>query len=196
VEEVVIAAVLTGLPVAAWGANTVRHNRREKRRRIGLEELASKRGWSYTRERNAIAGEVDGVATRIFDQRAGARGGHHRWVLAQTVVELTSTRLALPAFRIEPENVIHKMQEAMGAQDIDFASHPHFSDRYLLRGESEEEIRKIFTPQVLDWFEGHLGLTVEGSGERLSLHRGSTLEAHQIEEEVALVRELFGLLAR
>jgi hypothetical protein len=217
VEEEILAAVLTGLPIAAWGANAVRRSSQRKHRLAALEEFARKRGFTFEPRiestippeleifqaidpvarpslANRMAGADSGLPVHVFDLRMGNRYGHHRLTLAQTVVDLVSPKLNLPVFRIEPENVLHKVQEAMGAQDIDFESHPKFSDKYLLRGESEEAIRRVFQPAVLDWFERHLGLTVEGRAERLLLYRsGKLLGPPQIDEHLKLAREISDL---
>lgn len=209
-DDVIVAIILTSLPMAAWIAVRVLGSSREKKRLAELADFAEKRGFRFEHRsettdeqgverilENRLQGESDGLPVQVFDVRLASRAAHHRWALVQTVVELSSPVLRLPSFRIEPENVIHKVQEAMGAQDIDFDSHPHFSDRYLLRGDSEQEIRKAFTPAVLEWFEQHLGLTVEAAGGRLTLFRsGKLLFPEQIEQELRTARELHDVFAR
>ena len=217
-DELALAVVLTGLPIAAWGGLTIRQARRSRARTAALDAWAKQHGFSYDARmeweippelarfeafslgmgramENRIQGESSGLPVRIFDLRYGTSYGHHRWTLAHTIIEISSPRLNIPAFRIEPETVIHKMAEAMGAQDIDFESHPRFSDAYLLRGRSEEEIRTVFTSSVLDWFERHPGLSIEASGDRLLLHESKLLQPQQIEAGLALAREVHDLFA-
>lgn len=216
-EELMIAAALTGLPFAAYGVNAIVRSSRRKKRLLALEQWAQQRGftfdprmeWAIPPElqhfeafslgmgramENRMRGESAGLAMHLLDLRIGTSHGHHRWTVASTILEVSSPKLHLPIFRIEPENVLHKVQEAMGAQDIDFESHGRFSDEYLLRGESEQEIRAVFTPPVLDWFERHLGLAVEGASDRFILHRiGKLLEADQLDTQLGLAREVHDL---
>ncbi|MHC4991977.1 MAG: hypothetical protein ACYTGC_13465, partial [Planctomycetota bacterium] len=44
----------------------------------------------------------------------------------------------------------HKLAEALGMRDIDFEDFPEFSKKYALSGPNDEEIRKVFTPDVID----------------------------------------------
>ena len=50
-----------------------------------------------------------------------------------------------------PESVpyLAEMGAVLGHQDIDFASHPAFSRRYLLRGHDENAVRVLFTDVLL-----------------------------------------------
>jgi hypothetical protein len=48
-----------------------------------------------------------------------------------------------------------------GSVDIDFPTHPDFSDNYLLKGSDEDAVRKFFTPRVLEYFQANHGLSVE-----------------------------------
>lgn len=45
----------------------------------------------------------------------------------------------------------------LGYKDIDFDRNPEFSKRYLLKGPDETAIRKLFTPDILHYFEKRTG---------------------------------------
>jgi hypothetical protein len=77
----------------------------------------------------------------------------------------------LPTFSLRPETIWHKIGGWFGHQDIDFESHPGFSRLYLLRGRDEEAIRRLFTAEVLAFYEGQSGLSTEGAGNRLVVYR-------------------------
>lgn len=55
------------------------------------------------------------------------------------------------------------LQELFAPKDIRFESHPYFSDFYLLTAEKEEEeeVRSLFTPDVLDYLEKHTDYKME-----------------------------------
>jgi hypothetical protein len=51
------------------------------------------------------------------------------------------------------ESFFDRFKEYFGAQDIDFSSHPDFSNKYRLRGENENAICDLFRPSVREYFE-------------------------------------------
>ena len=84
-----------------------------------------------------------------------------------------SPDLSLPSFELRPEHMFHKIGQALGYQDIDFDSHPTFSKQFLLRGPNEAAIRDFFTPELLEFFESHPGVSVEAAGDRMIFYRAS-----------------------
>ncbi|MFQ3612566.1 MAG: hypothetical protein SNJ68_02475, partial [Cyanobacteriota bacterium] len=69
----------------------------------------------------------------------------------------------------------HGIAKAFGMKDINFESHPKFSQSYLLRGQDEAQIRMRFHPGVLSFLEDHPNYVVEGSGSHLILWRNNHL---------------------
>ena len=82
-------------------------------------------------------------------------------------------------------------------QDIDFDTHPAFSASYFLNAQDDAAARALFRREVLDYFERHPGLHVEGNGDTLLLYRSGRmlgpeeglLRSSQRSEELA---QLFG----
>ena len=58
-------------------------------------------------------------------------------------------------------------------QDIDFIDYPKFSDKYLLQGNPEESIRKLFNKELIEFFESisELELCVEGGGDQIIIYK-------------------------
>ncbi|MBC8452449.1 MAG: hypothetical protein H8D65_01170 [Spirochaetes bacterium] len=108
----------------------------------------------------------------IFDYRYTTGGGKSSHTWNQTVILYQSNRLQLPSFTLRPENVFHKIGKSFGYEDIDFDTHPIFSKQYLLRGEDEMKVRKLFTEKILSYFDEKKGFCVEGDGARLLFYRG------------------------
>jgi hypothetical protein len=96
-----------------------------------------------------------------------AAGGAHR----ETVGCVVSPLLRLPRFRLSPERPLGKIASALGLRDVDFASHPGFSRSYYLNTEDEAAVRRLFSTEVLNFFEGHPGWQVEGRGDTLIVYR-------------------------
>ena len=80
---------------------------------------------------------------------------------------------------------------------------PDFSKSYFLRGNNESAIRHMFSSRVLDYFESHNGLSVEGRDERLLCYRaeshntdigfhGARVKPHEIKLFLNEGRAFFG----
>jgi len=118
---------------------------------------------------NVMQGEVEGVSVTLFDYRyvTGRRKRSRTYEL--TIIFFQSPTLNLPYFSLCPEHILHKIS---GYQDINFNSHPGFSEHYLLRGSEEEGIREVFTDSVLDFYQMNLHRYTEGKGDRFIYYHG------------------------
>ena len=123
----------------------------------------------------------------VFDYRYTTGGGNNSHTWRQTVILFESDQMQLPKFALRPENVFHKIGQVFGYQDIDFHSHPEFSKRYLLRGESEGDIREIFSSEVRSFYETDGKLSTEAAGKQLIHYRaGKRVDPEKLTD---LIRE-------
>jgi hypothetical protein len=139
-----------------------------------MHELAGFQLFSHGRSRkitNIIRGASGGLDVAMFDYRYTTGSGKHSHTHSQSVLAFFTGQLVLPRFCLRPEQFFDKIGQVFGCDDIDFPSHPGFSGRYLLKGENEEQIRTMFSAQVLQYFEGQSGLSVEGAGSVLIFYR-------------------------
>lgn len=120
---------------------------------------------------NMLHGQTDDVELGIFDYKYTVGGGKSSSTCRQSVVAFRSPLLRLPDFVLRPESVFHRIGKVFGYQDIDFESHPGFSQAFILRGSDELRIREFFSAEVLSFFEGIPGISVEGGGDRLIFYR-------------------------
>ncbi|MCS5642154.1 MAG: hypothetical protein NZ807_02700 [Dehalococcoidia bacterium] len=104
------------------------------------------------RLKNVISVEGPTADIAMFDYRYVTGYGKHRKVRQQTVMSVESTSLVLPVFNLRPEGFWSKVGAAFGGQDIDFVEYPDFSEKYVLKGESEEEVRTYMDTMLLDFF--------------------------------------------
>ncbi len=101
---------------------------------------------------------------------------------------------ALPVFILRPENLFDKIGSAFGKKDINFETSPLFSKRYLLRGDDEASIRRIFNEWTLQYYEQHPGLSTEGDGQKLIYYRVSkSVTPDKIESFLQEAYEIYGL---
>ncbi len=122
---------------------------------------------------NVMKGLADEIEITIFDYRYTTGGGKNQHTHNQTVVLLKSTVLDVPPFSLKPQNVFHNIGKAFGYQDIDFDSHPLFSEKYLLRSSDELMVREFFSYDILEYFEKRNGLSTEAGGNRLIFYQAS-----------------------
>ncbi len=121
--------------------------------------------------KNYMHGQDGETDLAVMDYRYVTGYGKSRHTYLQTVVIITSVKLDLPKFALRPENLLHKIGNAFGYQDIDFKSHPKFSNRYLLQGDHADAIRKLFNREILVHFETLKKVCVEGGGQVLVFYR-------------------------
>ena len=136
---------------------------------IGFPFFCQGRGHSYS---NLLRGRLDAKAeVLVLDYAYVTGSGKNRHTCRQSAAAFRAPRLALPAFELRPENILHKVGGLFGYQDIDFDASPGFSSKYLLRGKDEPAVRGLFDAAVLNHFELHPGWRVEGQGEWLVVCR-------------------------
>jgi len=129
---------------------------------------------------NFISGEADGAVISIFDYsfkyifRTGEEGQAPQ-TQSQTVLIAQTDSLNLPSFLLYPGNVVNKTFSALEKQVIDFKGHSEFSNAYVLKAENKNDIKRVFSDQVLAYLGKHRGLTIEGNGNRLIFYRSNTL---------------------
>ena len=162
--------------------------RKQKQKRIrNLQMFAAQNGWQsisnadvnffqnsnyyrlFAAGRNKnIAGlmhrQYGGGQVFLFDYEYTTGSGKSTKVHTQTVVAYHSPHLNLPYFSLYPESFLSFIGEAFGYNDIDFASHPHFSKRYKLSGGDERAVRQTFHPQMLSYFDQLPTVNIDGGG--------------------------------
>lgn len=128
---------------------------------------------------NLMRGKANDLEVLLFDYKYVTGGGKHRHTWHHTVVCMQFAGGELPTFSLRPETIWHKIGGWFGFRDIDFETHPTFSRQYLLRGNDEEAIRRLFAAEVLAFYEEQTGLSTEGSGDRLVVYRHARRVAPQ-----------------
>ena len=108
----------------------------------------------------------------FFEYRYTTGGGKNSSTYRQSVLAIRLAEGSLPAFEMRPEHVFHKIGSTFGQQDIDFDDSPVFSSNYLLKGEDEDSVRRVFSPSVRSLIERDRKWSIEGAGPWLVLYRG------------------------
>jgi hypothetical protein len=195
----------------------IRARRQAEERRRMLQYVAGQMGWAFAAEaspsmipniesyylfsqghskkiQNMLYGEVDGGRAAVFDYAYTVGHGKNSHRSNQTVAYFQSASLSLPLFSLRPENVFHKLFGAFGYQDIDFAQRPEFSKRYLLRGQDEAGLRRVFSDRLLVFYETSQGLSTDGGGDQLFFYQENVrVSPENIQQFVQWGRGLAGL---
>ena len=159
---------------------------RQLKRQKELQVMADSLGFSYNDEQtekvrgllesssmlgnemffNVLGGTFNGTYFAIGDFNITVGSDSRKRKQYQTYVVIHSGKLTSPNFCLQPESALFRMAEGLlnrltGSVDIDFPTHPDFSDNYFLKGSDEDAVRNFFTPRVLEYFQVHHGLSVE-----------------------------------
>jgi carbonic anhydrase len=162
IEQIRIAAERMGFSYRAEGDPGLQE-------RLGPFHLFSK-GHSRKIE-NVLRREIHDIEVTLFEYRYRTNSGKHTQTHRQTVLLFETGRLQLPLFSLRPQGILHRLAGMFGYQDINFESHPFFSEGYLLRGPEQAQIRSLFSEEALCYFTRHEGLCVEGDGRRLVFYQ-------------------------
>lgn len=211
-----VVLLIVGLISLMIAAN-ISKKKKEQKRTQDLQLIADEFGWDFEAaltldsipgiERlalfdlegdreitNVMYGAVDGVNATVFDY-IYTSGVKHPTTFLQTVVLLEQNGHSLPVFRLRPEEVFDKMFSAFGYQDLDFDQHPEFSRQYILRGEDEAAIRRIFNDQVISFYENNPGTFTDAGENQLFVYRAhESLQPEEIEPFLDLALEISTLM--
>jgi hypothetical protein len=193
-DDPFISFIILGVIVIIAVASYFIGNIRRKKRTAAFERVAAELGLSFSPQDNALfaselgwcelcsrgrgknalnlmRGSNDGREISVFDYQYVTGYGRSRRVTTSTVACLRSEGPPLPGFTLRPKGTWDKISNLFGGTKIDFDTHPAFSRSFVLRSQNEPAVRALFTPQVLDYFEQHPGISAEGSGDTLLYYR-------------------------
>lgn len=172
-----------------------------RRRRFKNHLRGQVGGGSETLHREDDVGEGSAVRSPeieviLFDYRYVTGSHRHHQTHQATIAVFHAVGENLPELSLQPENLLHKIGGMLGYQDIDFDENAGFSGRYLLRGPREDDIRKLFTPEVLEFFDQHPGWCVEAGGDWIVVfRRGKRVQAEDVKEFLKDAFEICTMLA-
>jgi len=199
----IVAGLIMALAAVFGGIAYLSYQARKKRRET-LAALALEMRWTFLpdgddslrsslagfhlfssghskRVSNVLRGSTEHGGAAVFDYQYTTGGGKHRHTHHFTVLSMSHGGRTLPRFALRPEHVWHKIGAVLGYKDIDFENFPEFSKKFLLRGDDEMEIRRLFGARLLAFFEKNPGLCMEGEAGSFILYRdGKQLKPEEI----------------
>ena len=121
--------------------------------------------------KNIMHGQRSSADLMIFGYQYTLGSGEESTTYKQTVVSFETDRIKLPDFNLSPVNFIHKIQKVFGYKGIDFEKYPNFSNAYTLQGNNSDEVRRVFSPKVLSYFERNKEITIESKRNMIICYR-------------------------
>ena len=145
--------------------------------------------------KTVLVGDVNGVRVTLADYNFSPPGTKKK-TKETTLLTIQTNSLNLPPFTLMPSGwLIDSLSSMVGYRDINFDSHPQFSQQYLLRAFDEDDqgnefsrygepsssafkesknepmVHDLFTNELLDLFETNSGVSLEGRGDQFILRR-------------------------
>ena len=109
--------------------------------------------------------------------------------IAKEVVRSTmlyiKTSPNVPVFTLDREGLLERFYTLAGYRDIEIKNHADFSKRFYLRGENAQEIRSLFTDELVRFFESNAYYHIESSKDGLLIFN---------KERIASIKEIKALL--
>jgi hypothetical protein len=129
---------------------------------------------------NFISTQIQGRDVAFFNQthyRGALVNRQGRKAVSQTFFLFKVHEAKFPLFCLQPIKLKNNLKPIDNIFQIDQNS-PY---RFFLYGESEHAVRKTFTPQVVNFFSSHPGLTTFASGQYILFYQhGQLIEPDQI----------------
>jgi hypothetical protein len=149
----------------------------------------------HSRKAADLVSDSAGEEFWVFEYRYVTGSGKNSRRHRMTVAAFPRLGAELPPFELSREHIFHKIGQAFGFQDIDFPECPSFSKRYLLRGQREMAIRRLFDGHLLDFLAKIKELNVEANGGVMVIYRAGVrvrpAELLGFLDEAATVRDAF-----
>ncbi len=102
---------------------------------------------------------------------------------------------SLPVFVLDREDIITSIYNWAGFSDINFKDSPDFSRRFHLSGNDDNAIRKLFSPELIYFFESHPVFHIESNGSHVLIKGKDRLSSIQeIKLILSFAEDLYALL--
>ena len=184
------------------------------KRQMSLQKLATILGWEYRSELSSDTKKLERfdyfkskVVNYQYNELISTDDQFHLFDLSYTegafiakedikasflLVEL---RYSIPKFILDRENFLGGLNEQTSYADLDFSQFPDFSRRFFLGGENATSIRKLFSQDLVFFFESHQYYRVESIGNGLLIKGKNRLSSIQeVKSLLAFSNELMALL--
>ena len=183
--------------------------RTKSQRRDTLQALARQMGWTYTEQtnlpflkefdkylndswagganvltgssNNVLIGKMQDRNALVADQIFSTGSQKHRTTHEVTILGIEVSEAQFPIMSVSPEGLMDKLLDGFAKYDIDFPHRPLFSQKYVLYGKNENDIRGFFSDDILAFYEQQSPFTTVCGGKYLVIYdSGVLLKSHEI----------------
>lgn len=151
---------------------------------------------------NVLSAEINGDIFAVFDcELSGRDNRNESFANFETAYLVISDKLNLPYFQTQSETwlgdnaVADYLKKRAGVNDLDFPRRPNFSKKYTVDGK-QEDVSRIFTPSVFDYYEQNQLYRTIGREKMLCLLQWQTepMNQFQINAQLQTLHNLYQLL--
>ena len=198
-------------------------SRQKAHRREDLQKLARQNSWTYTESTtlpflkefdlyinsgwtgsNALTGSSNNVLTGLMnnrnilvsDQIYSTGSGKNRTTHEKTLAAVELREADLPFMCLYAEGFFDKVFDGFTKYDIDFPNHPVFSQKYVLYGKNENQIRTFFDSRILAFYEQQPTFTTVCGGKYLVIYGGGLLNPAEIMAQLNFLFTLANLFLK
>ena len=174
----------------------------EKRRRAEFGQWAAQHGWRYSHKHNRtirqrygflnrlqvghsrmgfnmLSGNWKGFPAAAFTFRYTTGSGKHQ-TTHHICVALIHIERFFPELRVHPENMLSRLGQSLGFDDIDFES-LEFSNAFTVRSKDRKFAYDFCHTGMMEFLLRHRRTAMELEGDTLALFRGRQLTADALE---------------
>lgn len=198
--------------------------RQKAHRREDMKKLARQNSWTYAEsmnlpflkefdaylndswlgDSNALTGSSNNVLTGILngrniivsDQIYSTGSGKNRTTHEKTLIGIELREAQFPFMCLYPEGFFDKVFDGLTKYDIDFGQFPNFSQKYVLYGKNETQIRSFFNPQILSFYEQQPPFNTACGGKYMVIWGENLLNPAQIMAQLNFLFSLANLFLK
>lgn len=198
-------------------------SRQKAHRREDLQKLARQNSWTFTESttlpflkefdlyinsawagsnaltgssNNVLMGVMNGRNVLVSDQIYSTGSGKHRTTHEKTLAAIELREANLPFMCLYPEGFFDKVFDGFTKYDIDFPNHPDFSQKYVLYGKNEMQIRTFFDDRILAFYEQQPEFNTVCGGKYLVIWSGGLLNPAEIMAQLNFLFTLANLFLK
>ena len=119
-------------------------------------------GYFKTRQINKVSNIISNGKCSLFDVEFSEGEMIAKQVIRASMFYIKLDK-EIPDFTLDKEGVFEYIYHFAGFKDIDIEDHPDFSKRFYLSGKNQEEIKKLFTDELILFFESNPYYHIESS---------------------------------
>jgi hypothetical protein len=212
--------LLVALTAVAWGVQTYFARRRTRELTAAAQDIGftfDGRDWTDIRRaprmetrlferhgnyRNVMTGSREGMGVSLFDYTYRQGSGRDSRNCTQTVAAFQKTDASIPHFDLWPRGTFDKIKDAFVHENVQFESHPGFSEQCEVHSPVQEDLKRAFSPNMLSFLErlnSAAKWEIEGVGDTLIIYEpAETVDPAGLrsflDETSSIANTFFGLI--